>query len=111
MTEGGNAHSGNSGSVAGGAVHNTDTTNNENMPVLMNWSSNNAGDGGKSDSGCVASGKSSAKGVGGNATSGNSGAATGGEVDGPPSGMLNMYSSELFSFIIFGTGLMCSLKI
>lgn len=93
-TQGGNAHTGNSGNVFGGSVHNTDTTNNQNMPVLMNMNSNNAGRGGKSKAGCAASGKSSTKGIGGNASSGDSGEAYGGDVDGPPSGMVNVNSSE-----------------
>ncbi|KAJ3483424.1 hypothetical protein NLI96_g6326 [Meripilus lineatus] len=93
-TQGGNAHTGNSGNVFGGSVHNTDTTNNQNMPVLMNMNSNNAGRGGKSKAGCAASGKSSTKGIGGNASSGDSGEAYGGDVDGPPSGMVNVNSNN-----------------
>ncbi|TCD67527.1 hypothetical protein EIP91_012281 [Steccherinum ochraceum] len=93
-TMGGNAHSGSSGAVNGGSVYNTDSTNNEGMPVLMNMNSNNAGLGGESTTGCANSGKGSVRGVGGNASSGNSGSAMGGSVNGPPSGMFNMNSNN-----------------
>lgn len=93
-TLGGNAHSGSSGDVSGGSVNNPDTTNNQNMPVLMNMSSNNGGTGGHSKAGCAAAGKSGNQGTGGNASSGDSGRAQGGSVNGPPSGMVNMNSSK-----------------
>ncbi|KAH8100574.1 hypothetical protein BXZ70DRAFT_937887 [Cristinia sonorae] len=93
-TMGGNAHSGSSGAVNGGSVYNSDPTQNEGMPVIMNLNSNNAGLGGESTSGCAASGKSGKAGLGGNASSGNSGNAMGGSVDGPPSGMFNMNSNN-----------------
>ncbi|KAI0082204.1 hypothetical protein K474DRAFT_841604 [Panus rudis PR-1116 ss-1] len=92
-TMGGNAHTGNSGNVSGGSVNNPDSTMNEGMPTIMNVNSYNAGTGGKSASGCAASGKS-ASGAGGNASSGNSGNAEGGSVGGSPSGMINMNSSN-----------------
>jgi len=93
-TMGGNAHTGSTGSVNGGSVHNSDPTLNEGMPTMLNLNSNNAGLGGTSQSGCAGSGKNSDKGVGGNASSGNTGNAVGGNVDGAPSGMVNMNSNN-----------------
>ncbi len=87
QTTGGNAHTGHSGSVDGGSV---DSGDNGGMPVLMNVNSNNAGLGGGSTTGCAASGKGLA---GGNASSGDSGHATGGSVQGT-GGMMNVDSSE-----------------
>ncbi|KAI0786000.1 hypothetical protein C8Q75DRAFT_298118 [Abortiporus biennis] len=94
QTMGGNAHTGNTGDVNGGAVNNPDTTMNQGMPVILNMSSNNAGVGGHSNSGCGVSGKSSSRGTGGNASSGNSGDAIGGDVNGSPSGMFNYDSNN-----------------
>ncbi|KAK7694464.1 hypothetical protein QCA50_001650 [Cerrena zonata] len=94
QTQGGNAHSGNSGNVNGGSVYNPDTTMNEGMPTLMNMNSNNGGTGGEADSGCAGAGKSGSSGVGGNASSGNTGDAHGGTVSGGPSGMVNVDSNN-----------------
>ncbi|KAI0095305.1 hypothetical protein BDY19DRAFT_902278 [Irpex rosettiformis] len=87
QTTGGNAHTGKSGDVSGGSV---DSGDNGGMPTLMNINSNNAGDGGGSTAGCAVGGKGES---GGNASSGDSGRATGGRVQGS-GGMVNMDSNN-----------------
>ncbi|OBZ78763.1 hypothetical protein A0H81_00593 [Grifola frondosa] len=94
-TLGGNANTGSSGDVNGGSVYNTvpeGQSSNNGMPVLFNWNSNNAGQGGGSTSGCAKGGHGS-DGAGGNADSGNSGNAEGGGVYNY-GGMVNMDSNN-----------------
>ncbi|KAL1952145.1 hypothetical protein VTO73DRAFT_1294 [Trametes versicolor] len=78
-TLGGNAYTGSSGDVNGGDVVNQGS--NFGMPTIMNMNSNNAGNGGGSQSGCASGGHGNdGRGAGGNAYSGSSGNAIGGSV-------------------------------
>ncbi|KAH9846050.1 hypothetical protein C2E23DRAFT_744969 [Lenzites betulinus] len=77
-TLGGNAYTGSSGDVDGGSVVNQG--NNMGMPTIMNMNSNNGGAGGGSHSGCANGGQGADRGSGGNAYSGSTGSADGGEV-------------------------------
>lgn len=88
---GGNAYTGSTGDVSGGAV--TNIAGNDGMPTIMNINSNNAGAGGTSASGCAGGGYSDSTGAGGNGYSGSSGNAEGGSVSNV-GGMVNMNSSE-----------------
>ncbi|KAI0724380.1 hypothetical protein C8T65DRAFT_734014 [Cerioporus squamosus] len=91
-TMGGNAYTGDSGDVNGGDVDNT--SNNYGMPTIWNMNSNNGGDGGQSQSGCSNGGHGDGdRGAGGNAYSGKSGNAQGGEVVGS-GGMMNIDSNN-----------------
>ncbi|KAH9946841.1 autophagy protein 16-domain-containing protein [Amylocystis lapponica] len=89
-TMGGNAYTGSTGAVDGGDISDV---GNDGMPTVMNWNSNNGGNGGTSRSGCAGGGYGDDKGSGGNGYSGSTGSARGGEVNGV-GGMFNMDSNN-----------------
>ena len=94
-TLGGNARTGDSGSVDGGSIVNA--ADNFGTPTIFNLNSNNGGKGGQSFAGCAAGGHGGERGAGGNAASGTAGTARGGTVWNSGA-VANIGSSECLAF-------------